>query len=363
VEPFPDNSSARSQLVILEALIPEGAVDEDGVALIDIGLGVALSTLPQMNVAIQPQAAVFSGIGPRDSGYPRGGHYACWATVAGVPALCGRFYVEALTGAVRSLDGGTLFGTRTAFTLDAANTGLGPAFPDLSLAADLFMTYEPQGSEGFPAAGVPSIHVFLAGAVENGAAALSVAGLSGSAGPGLADFSGAGGAFSLGTPTDDAPGAPANDEMGIWFRFHAGGEPALFLPELPPGWRYEGWVVNTLTSQAVSTGQFLVAGAADFDAMTWPGRGAQNTGYAVPGQDFVTANSAVAVSPKDLTAGWTAIITLEPTPPNVAGPSFLRILEAALPATPQVPATFQNLLNTGATSLPSGAATYTPAVN
>ena len=363
VEPFPDNSTARSQLVILESVIPQGAVDADGMAVIDIGLGLALATLPRMSVTVQPQAAMFSGIGPRDAGFPRGGHFACWATVGGVPALCGRFYVDAATGAVRSLDGATVFGMRTAFTLDAANTGLGPAFPDLSLAADLFMTYEPQGSQNFPTAGTPSVHVFLAGALANNASELTVAGLSDSGGPGLTDFSGAGGAFSLGTPTDDAPGAPVNDGMGIWFRYLAAGEPALVLPVLPPGWRYEGWVVNTVTSQTVSTGKFLVADTADFDAMTWPGRGAVNTGYPVPGQDFVTANAGVAVSPQDLTLGWTAFITLEPTPPNRPGPSFLRILEVALPPTTQVPVTFQNLLNSGAVSLPSGSASYIQAVN
>jgi hypothetical protein len=127
------------------------------------------------------------------------------------------------------------------------------------------------------------------------------------------DFSSAGGSFILSAPSG---GDGADYRNGIWWLDpDAGPGPALELPALPEGWAYEGWVVGS--SGPMSTGRFTSVSGADSD------RGGITAGpHGVPpfpGQDLL--NPAT-----DLTAGYAAVISIEPDPDNSPAPFTLKPL-------------------------------------
>lgn len=67
-------------------------------------------------------------------------------------------------------------------------------------------------------------------------------------------FDEAAGSFLLATPTN----GPDSEELsGAWFLTSDEKAPSLTLPELPPGWTYEGWAV--IDDTHVSTGRFTAA--------------------------------------------------------------------------------------------------------
>jgi hypothetical protein len=216
----------------------------------------------------------------------------------------------------------TVFGTTTSFAFTPGTTGL--PFPAVTTASEVFVTLEtardPVG---------PSIHTVLAGDVTGGAATLTVFG---SLSRGLADFADVEGRFVCLTPTNDAGGVPADDGMGIWFRPLASETAGLLLPVLPLGWSYEGWVENDVTGERWSTGGFLFAGAPDDDATRWAGRGPENAGFRVPGQDFVRSDVGQPVPATPDLRGARTFITLEPDPDPAAGPSPWIVLDGFLPA-------------------------------
>ena len=100
---------------------------------------------------------------------------------------------------------------------------------------------------------------------------------------------------------------------GIWFIDNSGSGKAagLDLPELDNGWTYEGWVVGE--DGPISTGRFDSPSEADSDR-GGPFAGAAGT-PPFPGQDFVLSDGR-----RDLTAGYKAVITVEPKPDNSPKP-------------------------------------------
>lgn len=129
------------------------------------------------------------------------------------------------------------------------------------------------------------------------------------------DLTLAAGNYILETPTS---AAIADDYgQGIWFLDPNGGNhvASLNLPALPEGWVYEGWVVGP--NGPISTGRFSDAAAADWDG-AGPTAGSDGS-PPFPGQDFI--DPAV-----DLTAGYKAVITVEPEPDNSPMPYDMKPL-------------------------------------
>ncbi|WP_152287165.1 hypothetical protein [Flavicella marina] len=135
----------------------------------------------------------------------------------------------------------------------------------------------------------------------------------------IADFSSVAGQFVLATPSDNATNA-MNNENGIWWL--KPGDPAtagLTLPDLPTGWKYEGWVV--VDGTPITTGTFSNVNAADDSA---PYSGMEGTpGY--PGEDFLTNAPSGVTFPLDV-RGKTAVISIEPYPDNSPAPFKLKPL-------------------------------------
>ncbi len=148
----------------------------------------------------------------------------------------------------------------------------------------------------------------------------------------------AGGNYILGIPTSDS----ADDayQSGIWFT-------GLDLPQLPDAWVYEGWVVGP--DGPMSTGRFTGLKEADSDG-AGPTAGPK-AGPAFPGQDYIKP-------PIDLTAGYAAVISVEPEPDNSPAPFVLK---------PLVDMTIEDVgdhvpqsLENNSASAPSGKATRQP---
>ena len=156
------------------------------------------------------------------------------------------------------------------------------------------------------------VHV-LGGDVTDAGATLTIA--HGAAlGTGFAD---AVGTFILETPTSADPDDYAN---GIWYLDPSAGPGAsLALPTLPAGWQYEGWVVGA--DGPISTGTFTDPNAADADG-AGATAGTDNAGPPFPGQDFVTPPTALA--------GYTAVISVEPSPDDSPAPFALKPLVGAI---------------------------------
>jgi len=127
------------------------------------------------------------------------------------------------------------------------------------------------------------------------------------------DFAAADGSFILAAPSG---GGMAPYENGIWWLDPAAGPgPTLVLPELPSGWAYEGWVASQ--DGPVSTGRFTSVMGEDSDG-TGPDAG-DDPGPPFPGQDFVDPA-------RDLTAGYAAVISVEPEPDNSSAPFAIKPL-------------------------------------
>jgi hypothetical protein len=332
VEPALDNSLGGFPLVVLSANVATTAVGANGVGSSDQTLQSGFAALPVYDLAATATSATLTATGGAlgSLGAERDGRYELFAVIGWTPQSCGVFVIQASTANATSPNGATVFGPATAFTLSAANTGLGAAFPDLTQATEYFVSIEPHND---PVPGNSGV-VLLAGADVGGGGVLTVAGLSATGGRGLADFSTATGSFILRTPTNDAPGVAADDRFGVWFRTATTSFPSLFLPALPSGWTYEGWVVRNSDGRRASTGRFRVAVGPDDDAATWAGRGTQSLGFPFPGQDFLVAVPVLNATPLDVTGGKTVVVTFEATPDGGVGPSAYPILMGTTPATP-----------------------------
>lgn len=174
-------------------------------------------------------------------------------------------------------------------------------------ASAFVLTIEP-----FPDADpLPADSKLLAGDIQGGTADLSV-GHPAAIGD---DLTAASGRFQLITPTGGKGGAFS---QGIWYVIN--GIPAsagLSLPALPTGWIYEGWVVDTSTNEATSTGTFGGAEGPDSDG-AGPAAGF-GPAWPFPGQDYINP-------PRDLSINHRAVISVEPVPDNLPTPFTLKPL-------------------------------------
>ncbi len=245
------------------------------------------------------------------------------AIIAGAPVTTGKFNVDA-EGDLVDLEGNTISGGRF-------DTGT-----DLSQATAIIITIEPDGDVD----AIPADTHYLAGGVAGGSAPLTV-GHPAALGD---DFSDAAGTYILATPTDDDD---ANENSGIWFL--ADGVAGLQLPTLPAGWKYEGWAV--IDGTPVTTGTFTDPAALDEAA---PYSSPNNAGPPFPGEDFLINAPDGLAFPTDL-AGATAVISIEPSPDDAAGPFTLKPLVGGIPvdATDSTPYSVDN----NASGFPTGTAT------
>lgn len=163
------------------------------------------------------------------------------------------------------------------------------------------------------------------------------------------NFNDALGGYLLATPTD---GSLSTDEKsGIWWEDPTVNPAAqsLFLPTLPEGWEYEGWVV--VDGRPLSTGKFLKGDEQDFAA---PFSGAQ-PGPPFPGEDFLE-NAPTGISfPLDL-SGAITVISIEPSPDNSDAPFLLKPLIHNIP-NPVTPLTFYQMQNNANATNPLGTVT------
>ena len=249
--------------------------------------------------------------------------YEGWLIDSGSPVSTGLFSVNASGDAERST-----------FTVD---DGV------LSRASLFVLTIEP-----FPDADpAPASTHILAGPVVNQSAELTV---SHPAALGD-DFSTSTGDFILAAPSDT--GALGSYVNGIWYLVPPNPDAGLDLPVLPPGWVYEGWVVDTSAGTPISTGRFLSGNGADSDAggaTAGPG-GTPN----FPGQDFINPL-------RDLTDAHLAVISVEPEPDNSPNPFTLKPLVKAItdPGAPGVPQSMDN--NANASNPTGGMTMFVPQV-
>ncbi|HSB47634.1 MAG TPA: Kazal-type serine protease inhibitor family protein [Candidatus Bilamarchaeum sp.] len=184
---------------------------------------------------------------------------------------------------------------------------------DLTEADRMVVTIEPEGDTDKK----PGI-VFLSGDMESGKAELSFG----------ANLSDSHGTYVLldSTPTGSSHG----ETSGLWFMGAAVPHNAsLSLPDLPPGWVYEGWVVYKGT--AMSTGRFSSESGAD-GSDYYSGAG---TAPPFPGEDFLVNGPAGVPFPARLTDGSTKVmITVEPdmngTDPTGPGPFSISPLSAEI---------------------------------
>lgn len=154
--------------------------------------------------------------------------------------------------------------------------------------------------------------------------------------------------FNIVSPTDGS--LSTNEKNGIWWE-----DPtvtpavqSVFLPTLPEGWEYEGWVV--VNGTPLSTGKFLTADEAGFAA---PFSGSQ-PGPPFLGEDFLENAPAGLSFPLDLSGALTAI-SIEPKPDNGDAPFLLKPLLHNIP-NPVSPLTFYQMQNNAAASNPRGTA-------
>jgi hypothetical protein len=190
--------------------------------------------------------------------------------------------------------------------------------PESTFAASeaLVISIEAAGSSPV----LPSAQRVLAGEIQGDGADLSIADQRALGDP----FTGVGAQYILETATT----AAATDYMqGIYWcvpgEFLGIPEPVvpedpnldITMPQLPPGWVYEGWVV--LPDQApVSTGRFTDPLVPDSDELG-PAKG-PDPGMPFPGQEFIDP-------PKVLTGGE-AWLTVEPEPDYSPAPGMLKVL-------------------------------------
>jgi hypothetical protein len=218
-----------------------------------------------------------------------------------MPVSTGKFNVDG-DGVLWDLDGNVI---------DNGEFQVGRQLGDTTA---IVLTIEPDGDTD----AIPADTHYLAGSMINGAADLTV-------GHGAAlgdDFLTSKGVYILATPTN---GPESDENSGIWFLTPgSNASVGLFLPDLPAGWAYEGWVV--VDGMPVTTGRFMDGEGAD-DAAPYSGAGA---GPPFPGEDFLMNAPEGLTFPTDL-AGTTAVISIEPSPDDSAGPFTLKPLVGMIP--------------------------------
>ncbi|MCB0357602.1 MAG: hypothetical protein KDD40_11370, partial [Bdellovibrionales bacterium] len=233
----------------------------------------------------------------------KGQHYEGWNIINGKAISTGRFSIT---------QKGQIYSVKTTGEKLNKIGEEGIAHFELSKnhsQATLFvLTIEPNNdSDPNPS----TVHV-LGGEYSNYQASLSIA-----HGSSLgSDFSNASGSYILAAPTG------GNPNQGVWFVNPQQGIGALELPELPMGWAYEGWIVNTKNNKKFSTGIFQNPQQMDSDG-AGPYAGPLKLSFPrVPGQDIVA-------TPVVLDDGIHAVVvTVEPYPDYDPAPYAIKILKS-----------------------------------
>ncbi len=227
-----------------------------------------------------------------------GQHYEGWAVGSNGVTSTGRFNIN---------DDGEIVAVNAAgdsLAVLGADTASFALQDDPARLTAFVLTIEPDGDTD---AGPSAIH-YMEGGFENGVAIATLQ-ESGAVG---ASFLNSTGSFILATPTN----GPSTHNQGIWYV--SGGQPSLNLPALNSTFAYEGWIVNTDTGEAISTGVFDQASGADSDG---PGAAAgPNPAPPFPGQDYI--NPARILND----GHHMAVISVEPVPDFDPAPFTLKIL-------------------------------------
>ena len=211
---------------------------------------------------------------------PAGSEYEVWLVSGGENISLGRF---------RKLNNGQTF---------SALTG------QVDNASGIKISIEP-GNDPSPEI---SNTVILSGNFNGNSADLSIT-------QSLGDFAGASGVFTLWTPTDNTD---SNNQNGVYFLRPNAGNPqaGLNLPNLPEGWRYEGWVsVPNASNQMVnlSTGRFTSPNGVD-ETSAYSSNLNDEPNF--PGEDFVNMSILSQIgfnAPPDLRLKK-IFISVEPEP-------------------------------------------------
>jgi len=284
VEPDPDNSPAP---FTLKPLV-DGEVDDVGAGVLQTMDNMA-SSFPTGMISIRTSEVMsevarlrLSSHGLEDLGPDFA--YEGWLIVDGAPVSTGTFTVSSGV---------------------ASETFFPTAVSSIDAIVAFVLTIEPV-PDADPS---PSTVHLLGGDFASGSARLTV-----DHGAALGTgFNEAAGSYILAAPSGGGAAAFSN---GIWWLDpDAGPGPSLVLPELPDGWVYEGWVAAA--EGPISTGRFSSAQGEDSDG-TGPDAGPE-PGPLFPGQDFV--DPAL-----DLTAGYAAVISVEPEPDNSTAPFTIKPL-------------------------------------
>lgn len=162
------------------------------------------------------------------------------------------------------------------------------------------------------------------------------------------DLTSATGKYILATPTDG--NSSSNENSGVWWIDPNNGPGrGLNLPELPEGWKYEGWAI--VDGVPLSTGKFRSVVRADesdkYSETTAPG-------FDFPGEDFLVNAPSEVNFPLNL-AGNTVAITVEPDPDNSDRPFMIKPLTGKIPD-PAENHVLYDMTNSVKSSTPSGVA-------
>lgn len=315
-----------------------------------------------------------SRIEPLSDGF----YYEGWVVIDDEEVSVGKFNASA-GGELVTPDGKTIVGG--AFEIDGA----------IEDVTSVMVSIEPAGDTDDE----PSTTRILAGDISDGVASLAV----GDPGAIGNTFESANGFYILATPTDGH--LRTNETAGIWFRRAVDQlEPdprGLYLPELPDGWLYEGFV--DIHGQPVTSGKFWdpwdidmsapYSGPADmnttdiFDVMldeyvsvvvqgengtelfTGPEgwKMFQKDGLSLdlffhgppePGEDYLLNAPPGLTFPVDL-SGFPIYVTIEPEPDDSPEPFGLKTLVGTVPVNAVSHHTY--ILNPGFMDFPTGTAT------
>jgi hypothetical protein len=317
VEPRFDNDRAPFPLEIFAVTIPPTAVDANGLGTT---LDLVNSTLPTADAALGGSSITLTNLSLSDLGDANGrrGHYELWLEDAGGLTSIAKFTIDGET--LRRLDGAQNFGTRSSATFDAATTGL-PIFPDATQALACLITFENEGDSDAVPGGV-----LLQGDNEAGMAMLDTRGALASGGRGLADFSLALGAVTLGSPTDNVTN---NDEFGIVLTGQ-NAQPTAVLPPLPEEFVYEGFVEELASGRFFSIGRFETTFGLDSNDQISLSRDVGPKPLR-PGEDFLFDVPTTAFTAAQAGSITEVFVTIEAVPDAEIGPSTRRVLEVQVP--------------------------------
>lgn len=157
------------------------------------------------------------------------------------------------------------------------------------------------------------------------------------------------GTYYLATPTD---GDGTNELSGVWWGLDPLVEntPGLLLPDLPEGWKYEGWAV--IDEEYVSTGKFTSVSNSDEQNVDY---GGNQPAPEIPGEDFLMNAPEGVTFPTDL-SGQSLLISVEPYPDNSTGPFGIQPLTEAIPVDAEPENTY-TMDNNADSSIPTGVVT------